>query len=265
MKTGTKNNPPITAKGKTVTKKTTTTARKTTTKVVPLTNPAKGQSSAKTKNPATHAKKSWMLKIIIMAVVIVLMAVGGAYYFHNHSDNQVATLEKTVQEMQAKVDRFKKHQSDSVVPTPTKSATEAGAVIEKIVDSPNDSLILHMWKGPVALLHELNASADKGKSKSQFGNTKFELDNAKEKEAQLKDLVKQIRKNIADNEYSAALERNSLSDPNAIGSGSANIKMGWRKDIRHLEEKIEELKEQLQKTSAELQVATAKVANLSRD
>ena len=157
-----------------------------------------------------------------------------------------------------------------VVQTPAPQANQA---VQQVLSHVSDSadMSLQMRTGRPAVFHELEQAALRQQERQNHlrgevtpsampHSSRFELEQAKENEARLKDLVKTLRHGIMDAGSAKALRQNCLRE----GSASMDIMGVWRSDIRRFDEEISELGDQLTQAAQELQAATTAVARLSR-
>ena len=186
----------------------------------------------------------------------------------NTDKAELASLREQVASLQKQLEGIKKQPivcaeriRQSAAPLAKKPNHEVMQAINQT--GSNDDMILHMWTGRPAVIHELNAGKDddqpsaadtgsrlsKGgpavEAKNGVGLTKEE----EEKELRLKDLAEFYRDRIRSNDSFLQSRKYVML---ASTTTDPELKAGWRTQVHCLEEKIKEDQASLAKAEAEL-------------
>jgi hypothetical protein len=162
------------------------------------------------------------------------------------ANKAIMALQKQVVDLQQQLAEAKKAPTTVVAPVAPRPNPEVMRVLESQAGSNNNDMVLHMWTGRPAVIHELNAARgsdtqariDPSAAKASY--TKDELADAKEKELQRQDRMEYLRSEI----------RNagcSIIQTKKFGEACSDLSTkAWsRKNVAETLERIEKMKKEM--------------------
>lgn len=166
---------------------------------------------------------------------------------------RIANLEKLAAAESARVAKLQRELDEArklakvgappPAPAPVAPATPNPAVM-KVLDGTgggNSDMVLHLWTGKPAVIHELNASTPR--TDSPTARTKMDAKGAEE----LKDVIGCLRDRIRSTEISLVVMKNSVNE-----STDPGVRKFRRIQIERFEEGLAEMQTELANLSAEL-------------